>query len=212
MKCPHCGHHHSRVTDTKRVEHGTRRYRICAKCRQRFATLERIEEWDPGLSAYAVPDVAAPAPLRVLEAAPEPELAVASIPAPESPKPKPATTRHDASLDDERLVYVAAEVRPLLVQWWNESRRSKHRGNATWTRAAWEASVQRISNLPTHLQVELCQAGVEHGWQALKLEYIQDKRSPATVRTDGRLLPQDPRLLEAIRLEHEAEDLWPAAS
>lgn len=212
MKCPHCGHHHSRVTDTKRVEHGTRRYRICAKCRQRFATLERIEEWDPGLSAYAVPDVAAPAPLRVLEAAPEPELAVASIPAPESPKPKPATTRHDASLDDDRLVYVTAEVRPLLVQWWNESRRSKHRGNATWTRAAWEASVQRISNLPTHLQVELCQAGVEHGWQALKLEYIQDKRSPATVRTDGRLLPQDPRLLEAIRLEHEAEDLWPAAS
>jgi hypothetical protein len=212
MKCPHCGHHHSRVTDTKRVEHGTRRYRICAKCRQRFATLERIEEWDPGLSAYAVPDVAAPAPLRVLEAAPEPELAVASIPAPESPKPKPATTRHDASLDDERLAYVTAEVRPLLVQWWNESRRSKHRGNATWTRAAWEASVQRISNLPTHLQVELCQAGVEHGWQALKLEYILDKRSPATVRTDGRLLPQDPRLLEAIRLEHEAEDLWPAAS
>jgi hypothetical protein len=212
MKCPHCGHHHSRVTDTKRVEHGTRRYRICAKCRQRFATLERIEEWDPGLSAYAVPDVAALAPLRVLEAAPEPELAVASIPAPESPKPKPATTRHDASLDDERLAYVTAEVRPLLVQWWNESRRSKHRGNATWTRAAWEASVQRISNLPTHLQVELCQAGVEHGWQALKLEYIQDKRSPATVRTDGRLLPQDPRLLEAIRLEHEAEDLWPAAS
>jgi hypothetical protein len=212
MKCPHCGHHHSRVTDTKRVEHGTRRYRICAKCRQRFATLERIEEWDPGLSAYAVPDVAAPAPLRVLEAAPEPELAVASIPAPESPKPKPATTRHDASLDDDRLAYVTAEVRPLLVQWWNESRRSKHRGNATWTRAAWEASVQRISNLPTNLQVELCQAGVEHGWQALKLEYILDKRSPATVRTDGRLLPQDPRLLEAIRLEHEAEDLWPAAS
>ncbi len=212
MKCPHCGHHHSRVTDTKRVEHGTRRYRICAKCRERFATLERIEEWDIGLGAYAVPDVAAPGSLRVLETPPEVELAVASAPAPEQPKPKPAANRHQASLDDERLAFVTAEVRPLLVQWWNESRRSKHRANATWTDAAWAASVQRIANLPTHLQVELCQAGVEHGWQALKLEYIHDKRSAATVRTDGRLLPQDPRLLEAIRLEHEAEDLWSVVS
>src|SRR5579884_914709 len=44
MKCPFCGHHDSRVVDSREVEGGERirRRRECPACLQRFSTYERV--------------------------------------------------------------------------------------------------------------------------------------------------------------------------
>lgn len=208
MNCPHCGHLHTRVTDTKRVLEGLRRYRRCAKCHKPFGTLERVEEWDPTINAYAARDVSATPQLQAVPSAPAVAPA-AKAPRRRGPSWQPAS-------DDTLLDYVTPDARPLLLQWWNESRWSKHRGNATWTETAWRASVTRVSNMPTDLQLQLCAAGVEHGWQTLKLEYLAGSGQVVThprVVSSGRPLPQDPRMLEAIRQENlaAAGEPWPAA-
>lgn len=192
MNCPHCGHEKSRVTETRAGAEVDRRIRLCLGCARTFQTLERVCVFAGKAAGYV--EVGQPAP--VLEVVPDPQ-----------PVKAKNAARHQASEDDDRLAFVTPDARPLLVQWWNESRKSKHRANATWTTAAWEASVQRVANLPTHLQIALCQAGVEHGWQALKLEYITDKGHGRQVqpapRGDGRPMPKDPAMLAAL-------EQWPS--
>jgi hypothetical protein len=182
MNCPKCRHDQSRVVDIKRKPDGLRRGRICVECGHKFSTLERVEVWDRTVQGYAPP---LPPPLAVV-----PDHFV------EPTKKVAATARHQAAADEECLSYVTPDARPLLVQWWNESRKSKHRANATWTRAAWEASVQRVSNMPTDMQLALCRAGVEHGWQALKLDYIKDELAKPTAA--GRPMPKDPAMRAAL--------------
>lgn len=41
MKCPHCGNSRSRVVDSREVEGGIRRRRLCLGCNKRFTTLEK---------------------------------------------------------------------------------------------------------------------------------------------------------------------------
>ena len=184
MNCPKCSHEQSRVVDLKRKPDGLRRGRICSACGYKFSTLERIEVWDSALHGYVSPIEGVPA------------LSLVPNHAVEAPKRVAATARHQASLDEGCLVNVCAEAQPLLVQWWNESRKSKHRANATWTKAAWEASVQRVSALPSWQQVLLAQAGVEHGWQALKPEYLKEELAKPTGQ--GRPMPKDPAMLAAL--------------
>ncbi|MBM3941796.1 MAG: transcriptional repressor NrdR [SAR202 cluster bacterium] len=43
MRCPHCSHSDSRVTDSREVEEGIRRRRECHSCGVRFTTYERIQ-------------------------------------------------------------------------------------------------------------------------------------------------------------------------
>jgi hypothetical protein len=119
---------------------------------------------------------------------------------PDARKKVVATARHWPGLDEEWPNSVTPEARPLLVQWWNESRRSKHGAKATWTPAAWQASVLRVSRLPIEHQLALCRAGVEHGWQALKPEYLKDELTKPT--GEGRPMPKDPAMLAAL-------DSWP---
>jgi hypothetical protein len=183
MNCPSCGHIQSRVIDTQRKRDGLRRHRVCSQCGHRYQTLERIELWDPAVHSYVASDQ-------------RPALAVVPDHVVEVPKKVAATARHQASLDEDCLVNVCAEVQLLLVQWWNESRKSKHRANATWTKAAWEASVQRVSALPHWQQMLLAQAGVEHGWQALKTDYLKQELAKPT--GEGRPMPKDPAMLAAL--------------
>jgi hypothetical protein len=193
MNCPHCGHDKSRVTETRANTEADRRIRLCQGCGRTFQTLERVCVFAGRAAGYV--EVGQPAP--VLTAVPDPE--------PQPARARPAA-RHQATLDDERLSYVTPDARPLLVQWWNESRKSKHGAKATWTEAAWVASVQRVANLPTDLQLALCRAGVESGWQALKLEYLQGQGSgrvqPVPSAT-GRPMPKDPAMLAAL-------EQWPS--
>ena len=42
MKCPYCGYHDSKVTDSRTVGDGIRRRRECLSCGARFTTYERV--------------------------------------------------------------------------------------------------------------------------------------------------------------------------
>ena len=184
MNCPSCDHNQSRVIETKRVNGGLRRHRICSNCNHRFSTLEQIADWDTTLHAY-VPAEKEPPPLVLV-----PDHFVPPA------KKSAAASRHKASLDDDCLATVCAEAQPFVLQWWNESRTSKHRANATWTKAAWEASVLRVAALPVWQQVLLAKAGVEHGWQALKTDYLKQELAKPTA--EGRPMPKDPAMLAAL--------------
>ena len=45
MKCPHCGHEESKVTDSRPVDENSsiKRRRECLNCQARFTTYETIE-------------------------------------------------------------------------------------------------------------------------------------------------------------------------
>jgi transcriptional repressor NrdR len=45
MRCPYCGHHDSRVLDSRPAEEGAaiRRRRECPRCERRFTTFERVD-------------------------------------------------------------------------------------------------------------------------------------------------------------------------
>jgi len=183
MNCPKCGYDHSRIVDTIRVDAGLRRHRICSKprCRHRFRTLEREEYWDQTTHSYAPVAAAAPSG-NVIQLQQE--------------QPRQRTTRHVAHLNEACLAAVAHEAQPLLVEWWNVSRSSKHGSRAAWTENAWRSSVSRVSQLPNWKQVALARAGVEHGWQALKPEYVKDELQAPTAQ--GRPMPKDPAMLAAL--------------
>jgi hypothetical protein len=190
MNCPECGHHHSRVTDTHRKGDGIRRYRTCRKCGHKFATLERIETWDPAMGGYTPADEQRPALAPVPDHFVEPTKMVAAAERPNNRRWHPVGVPEG----------VCQEAAPLLLEWWNESRRLKHKGNAVWSEKAWLASVERVKALAPHQQVALCQAGVEQGWQALKPEYLAGAaaRLPQLPRADGRPMPKDPAMLAAL--------------
>jgi hypothetical protein len=97
---------------------------------------------------------------------------------------------------------IAAEAAPLLLQWWREARRSKWGNRATWTEAAWLSSCRRVGDLPADQQLALCQAGVENGWQALKVDYLDHGRAKVPTAS-GRPMPQHPSMLAAL-------EQWPA--
>lgn len=43
MRCPHCGHKKTRVTETRESDDSVRRRRVCEACRLRFTTYERAQ-------------------------------------------------------------------------------------------------------------------------------------------------------------------------
>src|SRR5581483_5413323 len=43
MRCPHCGHKKTRVTETRESDDSVRRRRVCEACRMRFTTYERAQ-------------------------------------------------------------------------------------------------------------------------------------------------------------------------
>ncbi|MEB3320160.1 MAG: hypothetical protein VKI63_04390 [Cyanobium sp.] len=190
MKCPHCGHDKSRVTETRAADEADRRIRLCLGCAKTFTTFERVAIYAGRSAGYVEVGQTKP----VLEVVPDPQ-------------PVKTAARFKAAVDDDLMEArnICSEARELLVQWWNEARWSKHKGKATWTEAAWQASVGRVADLAPAQQVALCTAGVEFGWQALKAEYLRDGQAqlPRLPRGDGRPMPTDPAMLAAL-------ESWPA--
>lgn len=193
MKCPHCGHEKSRVTETRANDEADRRIRLCLGCARTFQTLERVCVFAGRSAGYV--EVGQPAP--ALQVVPDPE----SESEPAAAKRVNNRRWHPVGVP----LGVCEEAAPLLLEWWNESRRIKHKGNAVWSERAWLASVERVKALPPAQQVALCQAGVEQGWQALKAEYLRDgaARLPQLPKADGRPMPKDPAMLAALQS-------WPA--
>jgi hypothetical protein len=99
-----------------------------------------------------------------------------------------------AHLDHQELRVVSPDVQAMLVEWWNVSRLHKHGSKAVWTELAFSLSVRRVALLPPWKQLALAQAGIEHGWQALKVEFIPDAKPPA----DAGLTPKSTAMQEAI--------------
>ena len=184
MKCPHCGHGKSRVIETRARPEADLRIRICQGCGEQFRTLERVALYAGRSTGY-------------VELAQPPALEVVPTPPVDLPKVKVAkAARFEAQLGGDLLGQVCLEAQPLLVQWWNESRWSKHKAKATWTEAAWLSSVNRVARLPRELQLQLAKAGVEHGWQALKPEFLD--RSDLAAAAGTRPTPTDPAMREAL--------------
>lgn len=194
MMCPNCKSPESRIIQCERTTSGAvRRRRLCRSCGHEYLTLEQVAAWDYSQAAYIPvgPEAVDPSPAPAVT--PEPE------PAEPQPRHTKAVARFRAELADADGYGICLEARPLLVQWWNEARWSKRRGSATWTFAAWDASLKRVAKLPDHKQVALAKAGVEYGWQALKLEFLHDDAPTAS----GRPMPTNPAMLAAL-------DEWPA--
>jgi len=173
MKCPHCGHEKSRVLETR----GDRRVRQCSECLKDFSTIEVLAAWagrDRGW-IHEAPPVDQP-PLEVQQ--------------------KPRQTKfqkfHPATIEDglEEADLLTAD---LLLSWWNESRWSKNR-TASWTRKAWLLNINRVLAMPLPKARALAQRGVEHGWQSLQEDYVNDVSSAPV----GVLMPKDSAMQRAL--------------
>ena len=103
---------------------------------------------------------------------------------------------HEQVEDD--LEDLPEELQDGLLEWWNQSRRSKHGGKAAWTRGAWLRSIKRVRSLhlsdPTRAE-ELVEAGIEAGWQALRIEYVP---ATNTATSTTNFTPRDTRMSTAI--------------
>ena len=180
MKCPHCQHPRSRVLETRESlsENAIRRRHACRGCGKSFTSMQRIEafedgEWQP-VTLAAVPD---PQPVQVVPVAPRKRAA------------SPAPDRLHPIKGDEEFLQPFWQHMPTalfldLLRWWNESRWGKHRTQATWTQAAFTLSANRVSDLLGKSRAgearALVEAGIEHGWQALKPEYLRGTVTAST--------------------------------
>ena len=180
MNCPHCGHPRNRVLETREnpSDNAIRRRHACRGCGKSFTTIQRIEAFQDGawqpVALAAVPDPQ-PAPL-----APRPRLKRSDNPAPD--RLHPITGAEPWLADIERDGLPPALLDKMLA-WWNESRWGKHRTQATWTQLAFTLSAGRVAFLCQQgrhdMARALVEAGIEHGWQALKPEYLRGIASAA---------------------------------
>ncbi len=181
MNCPHCGHWGNRVLETRESasENAVRRRHACRGCGKSFTTVQRVEVYQDGawqpVALAAVPDpkpVAPPAPVA-------PRRRAAS-PAPDRLHP---ITGGEPWLADIERDGLPPDLLDKMLTWWNESRWGKHRTQAAWTRVAFTLSAGRVCFLCQQGQHDtaraLVEAGIEHGWQALKPEYLRGTTSAA---------------------------------
>lgn len=189
MKCPHCQHPRSRVLETRESlsENAIRRRHACRGCGKSFTSMQRIEAFEDGawqpVALAAVPD---PQPAQVVPVAPRKRAA------------SPAPDRLHPLTGDEEFLQPFWQHMPTalfldLLRWWNESRWGKHRTQATWTQAAFTLSANRVSDLLGKSRAgearSLVDGGIEHGWQALKPEYL---RGTVTANTAAATPAGDP--------------------
>lgn len=200
--CPHCGHKKSRTTNTIDRDCFILRYKICLKCAKRFSTMERVSVFVGRATGHVEVELP-PGSVEDLNPA-----LLAPVQETEPPPAEQKPGRHAPVRfmppDNYPLFGISEELRPLLLQWWRESRWSKHRSKANWTEAAWQASLKRVSDLcgPQRLarQRQLVEAGVEFGWQALDPKYLDPVKGMGQARPDasGRPMPRDPSMLSAL--------------
>lgn len=176
INCPHCGFSESKVTDTDPGPSYLRRYRDCRGCGKTFTTIERVAVWGGRAAGY---------------------IEAGQLVEPTDPEPEPAKPKlYVAAMNDKDLATLVIDAQPLMVQWWNVSRRSKWGKKATWTEGAWRQNVKRVAALPHWKQVALAAAGVEHGWQALKVDYLTGSETQPPI--DAGLQPKSTAMQEAI--------------
>ena len=169
MKCPHCGSTKTRVLDT-RVDTRTRQ---CGNCAQRFQTIEVLTVYAGRDRGWINDEPASPEAVS-------------------NQRPSKFDKFHPAQVDDE-LQGAAPELADALTLWWDESRWSKHKRNATWTRRAWLSNVNRVLAMHPDRALQLAQAGIEKGWQSLQDDYLPAQELPASA-----LVPKNTAMQKAI--------------
>jgi hypothetical protein len=136
-----------------------------------------------------------------------PPLAV--VPDPPAKKQRAAAAFWPVTPDQagEDLRRLPSELQEDILRWWNESRRSKWGSKASWTERAFSLSVNRViafaSGYPKTARL-MVEGGIEHGWQALKPEYLQGGAPLSASTANGAgPMPKDPAMLSAL-------EPWPA--
>jgi hypothetical protein len=168
MRCEKCGSTSNLTLETRRVsfqspDDGLKRKRLCRSCGHEWITTERVDRFDRRLKQWD----GHPADRAQATARPRARRARQKKPAAFWP-----VTMEQAADD---LLGIPADVGSTFLEWWNNSRRSKHASGAAWTQAAFRGSANRVKALPHWQQAILVQAGVEHGWQALYPSYIKER-------------------------------------
>lgn len=82
------------------------------------------------------------------------------------------------------------DLRHAVIEWWNESRRSRHGSKAVWTRRAFAFSSTRVQaafRQDPELARRLVDAGIEIGWMALKMEYLHGQTRHQVQANNGRV-------------------------
>lgn len=82
------------------------------------------------------------------------------------------------------------DLQHAVIEWWNESRRSRHGTKAVWTRRAFAFSSTRVQaafRQDPGLARRLVDAGIEIGWMALKMEYLHGQTRHQAQANNGRV-------------------------
>ena len=99
------------------------------------------------------------------------------------------------------LVRIPSDICLSVLDWWNESRRSKHGSRCVWTQKAFAQSCRRLANLPHWQQRLLIDKAVENGWMGLDVSFvekeIQRQMQQQRQRSHG---PQSSQLQAALTL------------
>jgi hypothetical protein len=126
-------------------------------------------------------------------------VALAAVPDPQPAPPAPVAPRRRAASPAPDRLHPITGAEPWLADierdglppalfdklltWWNESRWVRHRTQAAWTRVAFTLSAGRVAFLCQQGRHDMARAlvdgGIEHGWQALKPEYLRGIGSAA---------------------------------
>lgn len=171
MRCSKCQSTSSLIMETKRCtvanpDDSLKRVRLCKKCAHKWITTEVTGIFDRRMSEWT--------------GHPEPQLPEVPDPVVRTTEPRqtrPAASRFYPIIMEQvadQLLGIPPEVCLLLLEWWNNSRRSKHGTAAAWTERAFINSAERVKKLPHWQQLALTNAGIEHGWQALNPTYCRD--------------------------------------
>ena len=194
MRCPKCNLTSNFVIETKRctvifTEDSLKRRRVCKSCATRWTTTEVIGLFDNRMGEWT--------------GRAEPELPKVDpvVRTREPRQSRPAASKfHPIALEQvaDILLGIPGDVCQLLLEWWNDSRRSKHGASAAWTEKAFTMSVERVKKLVHWQQVVLTNAGIEHGWQALNPSYCKDLL--AKPPRQGGFTPQSQGLAGALSI------------
>lgn len=101
------------------------------------------------------------------------------------------------------LVPIPGDICLSVLDWWNESRRSKHGARCVWTEKAFAKSCRRLASLPHWQQRLLVDKAVENGWMGLDVSFIETEIQRLTREQQQRQRPhgpQSPQLRDALVL------------
>ena len=81
-----------------------------------------------------------------------------------------------------------ANICDLLVLWWEEGRRQKHKDKAVWTDRAFNMSLKVVYSIYTssltgkEAALDLVENAYQYGWQGIKREYSSFNTQKSTVQ------------------------------